>query len=82
SVGWHVGSRNPLNLESSFLNLLSKPMLVDVNMPETGDEFWCFFGEETDGLEIVAEDNALLVKLESDCLEEPGPSIDLLGRMR
>ena len=41
AIGSHFGRRDPLNVDLFVLDLLSKPVLIDVNMLKLGVKLWC-----------------------------------------
>ena len=60
-VGRHFGGADPFCLNSSLLNLLSKPVIGNINVLKFCGEQWRFLGEETDRLLVVAADSGVMI---------------------
>lgn len=66
-------------MDSLLLDLLTEPVLMDVDMTEFGVEFLISCGQETNGLLIVIVQDEKLLRVEAYSLKEAAPPQCLLG---
>jgi hypothetical protein len=73
----HLCGGYPLKLDPIGLYLLSKPVLVDVDVSQLRIKLHSLFLEYTNNLQIVAGDNEVLLRIKLNRSEESPPSNDL-----
>ena len=59
AVGWHLGCRNPANRDVASLDLLTKPVIMDVDMFQLCSEYRPLLLHDGDSLFIITEDGSV-----------------------
>ena len=61
---------DPFDINFPLLNLLTQPVLFDIDMLEFGDEFRRFFDYESYSLKVVVICGKFLIELKINVIEE------------
>ena len=62
--------RDLFDINFPLLNLLTQPVLFDIDILEFGDEFRRFFDHKSHSLKVVAICSEILIELKINVLEE------------
>jgi hypothetical protein len=68
-------------METFLLDFLTKPMLLDIDVLETGLKPRSVLRQESDSLLIITKDRRTVSSAEVDVLKESLPAVELLGGM-
>jgi hypothetical protein len=77
AVSWHLAGRGPVERDSAFLDFLSEPVSMDINISELCIEFILLLLKEAHCLAIVAPNADWLLRIKPNRLEETPPPDDL-----
>ena len=73
TVSRYVSSRDLLNRNRAFLNLLAKPMLVDIYVTKLRVQLGSVLGKQLNRLLVVAANCMLLIRVELHSFKEALP---------